>query len=82
VQSLALLGAERMIVGHTQTASLRGGREGHIHIQAGGRLVSVDVGLASGPASPRAALVLVGRSGYEWTPAATRLLWNARGPKR
>jgi hypothetical protein len=79
-QSLELLGAERMIVGHTQTASLRGGREGHIHVQAGGRLVSVDVGLASGPDSPRAALVLVGSSGYEWTPAATRLLWNALGP--
>ncbi len=80
-KSLALLGAERMIVGHTQTRSLRGGREGRIHVQAGGRLVSVDVGLASGPDSPRAALVLAGSSGYEWTPAAMRLLWNARGSK-
>lgn len=81
LQSLALLGAERMIVGHTQTSTLRGGRAGHGHVQAGGRLVSVDVGLASGPDAPRAALVLVGSSGYEWTPAATRLLWNARGTK-
>ena len=81
-QSLALLGAERMIVGHTQTASLAGGREGHIHVQAGGRLVSVDVGLASGAGAPRAALVLEGHSGYEWTPSATRLLWNAAGPKK
>lgn len=76
-QSLALVGAQRMIVGHTQTASLAGGREGHIHVQARGRLVSVDVGLASGPGAPRAALVLEGGAGYEWTPAETRVLWNA-----
>jgi hypothetical protein len=76
-ESLALVGAQRMIVGHTQTASLAGGREGHIHVQAGGRLVSVDVGLASGPNTPRAALILEGGAGYEWTPAETRLLWNA-----
>ncbi|HEX2871278.1 MAG TPA: metallophosphoesterase [Polyangiaceae bacterium] len=76
-QSLALVGAERMIVGHTQTASLAGGREGHVHVQAGGRLVSVDVGLASGPNAPRAALILEAGSGYEWTPAETRALWKA-----
>ena len=78
-QSLALLGADRMIVGHTQTASLAGGREGRIHVQAAGRLVSVDVGLASGPEAPRAALVLEGRAGYEWTPLGTRLLWEGAG---
>lgn len=76
-QSLALVGAQRMIVGHTQTASLAGGREGHIHVQAGGRLISVDVGLASGPGAPRAALILDGPTGYEWTPAKTRVLWRA-----
>lgn len=76
-QSLALVGAQRMIVGHTQTASLAGGREGHIHVQAGGRLISVDVGLASGPNAPRAALILEGGAGYEWTPAETRRLWKA-----
>jgi hypothetical protein len=81
-QSLALLGVQRMIVGHTQTASLAGGHAGRIHVQAGGSLVSVDVGLASGPGAPRAALVLEGRSGYEWTPQATRLLWNAAGPAK
>ena len=82
-QSLALLGADRMIVGHTQTASLAGGREGRIHVQAAGRLVSVDVGLASGPEAPRAALVLEGRAGYEWTPLGMRLLWDgARPPRR
>jgi hypothetical protein len=81
-QSLALLGAERMIVGHTQTASLAGGREGRIHVQAAGRLVSVDVGLASGPGAPRAALVIEGGAGYEWTPLGTRLLWNAAGPQK
>jgi len=81
-QSLALMGAERMIVGHTQTASLAGGREGRIHVQAGGRLVSVDVGLASGPLAPRAALVLEGPTGYEWTPLGTRLLWNGAGARK
>jgi Calcineurin-like phosphoesterase len=80
-QSLALVGTERMIVGHTPTASLAGGREGRIHVQAGGRLVSVDVGLASGPGAPRAALVIEGRAGYEWTPTAMRVLWNADGKR-
>lgn len=80
-QSLALIGAERMIVGHTQTASLKGGQAGRIHVQAGGRLISVDVGLASGPNAPRTALVLEGTRGYEWTPSASRLLWTARGVK-
>mgnify|MGYP001598471619 CR=1 FL=1 len=76
-QSLALVGAQRMIVGHTQTASLPGGREGHIHVQARGRLISVDVGLSSGPQSPRTALILEGNAGYEWTPSGTRSLWSA-----
>jgi hypothetical protein len=80
-QSLALIGAQRMIVGHTQTASLPGGCEGRIHVQAGARLISVDVGLASGPGGPRAALVLEGDAGYEWTPLGTRLLWKAAGPQ-
>jgi hypothetical protein len=81
-QSLALMGAERMIVGHTQTASLAGGQEGRIHVQAGGRLVSVDVGLASGPNAPRAALVLEGPTGYEWTPLGPRLLWSGAGARK
>jgi hypothetical protein len=80
-QSLALVGAERMVVGHTQTASLAGGREGRIHVQAGGRLVSVDVGLGSGPGAPRTALIIEAGSGYEWTPQARRLLWNTAGPQ-
>jgi hypothetical protein len=81
-QSLGLVGAQRMIVGHTQTASLAGGREGRIHVQAGGRLVSIDVGLASGPAAPRTALIIEAGSGYEWTPHGTRPLWNGAGPQK
>ncbi len=81
-QSLAVMGARRMIVGHTQTASLAGGREGHIHVQAGGRLISVDVGLASGPGTPRAALIIDGPTGSEWTPAGTQRLWSADGVHR
>lgn len=75
-ESLALMGAQRMIVGHTQTASLRGGSVGHVQLLAQGKLVAIDVGLESGPETPRAALILEGSRGYEWTPERTRLLWK------
>ena len=75
-RSLALLGAERMIVGHTQTASLRGGRAGHVQLLARGKLIAIDVGLSEGAGTPRAALVIEGSRGYEWTPAGTRPLWR------
>jgi hypothetical protein len=75
-RSLALIGAKRMIVGHTQTASLRGGQAGHIKVLAAGKLIAIDVGLTSGPDTPRAALILEGPRGYEWTPTRTRLLWR------
>lgn len=81
-RSLSLMGAERMIVGHTQTASLPGGREGHVQLVAGGLLVAVDVGLDSGDATPRAALIIEGSSGFEWTPRRTTKLWSARSPRR
>ncbi|HEY8943730.1 MAG TPA: metallophosphoesterase [Polyangiaceae bacterium] len=74
--SLRLLGARRMIIGHTQTSSLRGGETGKIAMVDGSRLVLVDVGLRSGPGTPRAALILSGSRGVEWTPAGTRLLWD------
>lgn len=75
-RSLELMGAERMIVGHTQTGSLRGGRAGHVQVLASGKLIAIDVGLTSGEGTPRAALVLEGKRGYEWTPERTRLLWR------
>lgn len=75
-RSLALMGAERMIVGHTQTASLRGGSEGRVQVLAQGKLVAIDVGLKSGADTPRTALVLEGSRGYEWSPEHTRLLWK------
>lgn len=75
-RSLALMGAQRMIVGHTQTGSLRGGSEGHVQVLSQGKLVAIDVGLKSGADTPRAALVLEGSRGYEWTPERTRLLWR------
>lgn len=74
--SLRQLGATRMIVGHTQTASLAGGAAGRVLLLAGGRLVVVDVGLKSGPHTPRAALILDGPNGIEWTPQTTRVLWK------
>jgi hypothetical protein len=76
--SLNQLGAARMIVGHTPTESLPGGRAGHVLLLAGGRLVAVDVGLKSGPNTPRAALIVDGPRGLEWTPDKTRVLWNTR----
>ena len=77
--SLSQLGAERMIVGHTPTASLPGGSAGRVLLLASGRLVAVDVGLKSGPDTPRTALILDGPRGLEWTPDKTRVLWNTRG---
>lgn len=81
-QTLELLGAHRMIVGHTQTASLPAGKAGQILVLAGGSLVDVDVGLSSGEGTPRAALILDGPRGLEWTPERTRVLWNSRGVVR
>jgi len=78
IRSLSQLGAVRMIVGHTQTESLAGGRAGSVLLLAGGRLVAVDVGLKSGPNTPRTALILAGPRGLEWTPNKTRVLWNTR----
>jgi hypothetical protein len=73
-RSLRMLGATRMVVGHTQTGSLRGGHPGSIHLRFGGRLVLTDVGL--GDAAPRAALVIEGATGSEWTPDGCRTLWD------
>lgn len=77
-RTLTQLGAARMIVGHTPTESLPGGAAGSVLLLAGGRLVAVDVGLRSGPNTPRAALILEGSRGLEWTPNKTRVLWNTR----
>jgi hypothetical protein len=78
-RSLTRLGAVRMVVGHTPTESLPGGAAGRLLVLAGGRLVAVDVGLRSGPSTPRTALILDGPRGLEWTPDKTRVLWNTRG---
>ena len=77
-ETLELLGAQRMVVGHTQTASLPRGRPGHILATAAGRLIAVDVGLSSEQRAASAALIIDGECGFEWTPAGTDLLWEAR----
>jgi hypothetical protein len=77
-EALALMGAERMVVGHTQTASLPRGREGRILVTAAGRMIAVDVGLSSKQRSASAALIIEGERGYEWTPEGTSLLWRRR----
>jgi hypothetical protein len=78
-KTLAVLGAQRMVVGHTQTASLPKGQEGRILVLERGQLIGVDVGLSEEPRAPRAALIIDGSRGLEWTPEGTRLLWTARG---
>jgi Calcineurin-like phosphoesterase len=77
-RTLAHLGATRMIVGHTPSGSLLRGVPGSVLVLAQGRLIAVDVGLSSGPDTPRTALILDGASGLEWTPKKTRVLWNSR----
>jgi hypothetical protein len=80
-RTLALLDVQRMVVGHTQTASLPGGQEGRISVLQRGRLIAVDVGLSEGPRAPRTALIIEGSRGWEWTPTRTRLLWTQAGPR-
>jgi hypothetical protein len=77
-RSLQLLGARRMVVGHTQTKAVKGGEEGRVLTLHGARLVVVDVGLGQGPNAPRAALVIEGATGTEWRPDGTRVLWKDR----
>jgi hypothetical protein len=76
-KSLELLGAKRMIVGHTPTATLPGGGDGRLLVLAQGRLIGVDVGLREGADKPRAALIVEGSRGFEWTPQRKRVLWGA-----
>ena len=81
-RSLSLIGAERMVVGHTQTQSIPRAAAGEIAVLSRGRLIGVDVGLGSESTAPRAALVIAGAEGWQWTPKGSRLLWNADGPTR
>jgi len=81
-RSLALLGAKRMVVGHTPTHTLAGGHKGHIHTRFGASLVLVDVGLAEGEDAPRAALLVENGRGLEWTPEGTRVLWTERTARK
>lgn len=73
--SLKHLGARRMIVGHTMTAHIKGGKEGRIKLCQRGRIVCIDVGLGRGK-RPCTALVIEGGKGYEWTPEGKRRLWG------
>jgi hypothetical protein len=75
-RTLAILGVERLVVGHTQTGSLANGQEGRIAVLERGKLIGVDVGLSEDLDSPRTALIIDGKRGLEWTPAGTRLLWR------
>jgi hypothetical protein len=77
-RTLSLLGAKRMVVGHTQTGYVRGGALGSIHLRYVGRLVLTDVGLSDD--AQRVALIIEGASGREWTPDGQRVLWEDDTP--
>jgi len=80
-RTLKLFGVARMVVGHTQTSSLSGGEPGRIAVLQGGRLIGVDVGLSEQLSAPRAALIIEGSRGLEWSPSGTRLLWTRSGAR-
>ena len=75
-RALFHLGARRMIVGHHFTGRIPGGTMGRIASRHQGRLVCIDVGLGRIAPSPRTALVIEDGVAIEWTPAASRVLWQ------
>ncbi len=76
-RTLALLGVDRMVTGHTQTESLPGGSPGEILGRHQDRLWCIDVSL--GAARP-AALVIDDSGGWQWSPDGRWDLWAADGP--
>jgi hypothetical protein len=74
-RTLALLGARRIVVGHTQTRHLPGGRHGRIALLHDRRVVCIDVSLGLGQSAPLAALDIRSGNCHEWTPAGRRRLW-------
>jgi hypothetical protein len=74
--SLQHLGAKRMIVGHTMTRHIKGGKDGVIKLCQRGKLVCIDVGLGRSTPGPCTALVIEDGTGYEWTPDQSRQLWR------
>jgi hypothetical protein len=79
-RSLELCGARRMVIGHTQTRTVPGGRMGQILTRHRGRLVCIDVSMSQGDATPRVALVIDGAVGSEWSPSGLRELWRDPPP--
>lgn len=76
--SLARLGVQRMVVGHTPTDHIPGGEKGRITLRHDGKLVCIDVQLGRSDPSPRIALVIEDGRGIEWSPDGTRVLWRDR----
>jgi hypothetical protein len=74
-QSLKLLHAKRMVVGHTKTGSIPEGEGGRIATRFRSKVVCIDVGLTSGPSTPRVALVVEQGKGFEWSSGTMRALW-------
>lgn len=65
-EALALLGAQQMIVGHTRTDSVFGGRQGRPLVRLGGRLIMADTSMGA-PGEAGSALVIEGRWVERWS---------------
>jgi len=75
-ETLDCLGARRMVIGHTPTKHVTGGKKGEVLLRYGGRVVCIDVSLGSGDGAPRAALIIEEGQGFVWTPQGLRSLWG------
>jgi hypothetical protein len=73
--SLKLLHAKRMVIGHTKTITIPEGEAGHIAARFRNKVICIDVGLTSGPFTPRVALVVERGRGFEWSSGNLRPLW-------
>jgi hypothetical protein len=74
-QSLKLLEAKHMVIGHTKTIHVPNGEAGRISARFKGKVVCIDVGLTSGADTPRTALVIERGKGFEWSSGELRSLW-------
>jgi hypothetical protein len=70
-EALAAVGARKMVVGHTRTDAVVGGRIGEPLALHGGRLVMCDVGLGE-PGEPGSALVIERNRIESWSPGGAR----------
>jgi hypothetical protein len=75
-QSLRLLGASRMVVGHVQTREIPGHERGRMAVLHDGRLICIDVSLSERRPEQWAALEISEGTGVEHGSAGHRVLWR------